>query len=230
MKKILGTLMLAAGVLGTAALPLTAAAGEVSLNGEGTVNYTPDSARLQFTASAEHERPEKASEQVAEAMKQWRRAIRPYRDELKDYSDANLTLYTRRLPVRDNNEKPETRAVASQTVSFTIADLELLNPLIDQAQKIGLQYHLGPQQFFHSDETELEKQALARAIQDARERCQFVANQLEQRCGEVVSLSVDGGHRPVTMMRAEASSGGDAISSIGPREINASVSATFKLD
>jgi len=230
MKKTLSTLTLTAGILAIAALPATAMASEVSLSGEGTVQYTPDSAHLQFTASAEHQLPEKASQQVAKTMKQWREAIEPYREELKDYSDANLTLHTRRLPVRNNSDKQETLAVASQTVSFTITDLELLNPLIKQAQKIGLQYNLGPHQFFHSKESELERQALSRAIQDVRKRCQFVASQLDKTCGEVVTLSVNGGYRPVSMMRAEASSASDVISNVGLREINTTVNATFELE
>lgn len=226
MNKILKTLALTTGMLATT----TAAAGEVTLSGEGSVRYTPDSARLQFTANAEHPLAEKASEQVADTMEQWREAIAPYRDQLEDYTDANLALYTRRLPAREADDEQKTQAVASQTVSFSISDLELLNPLLNHAREIGLQHHLGPHQFFHSDEARLEKQALANAIENAKERCQFVAGQLDRTCGEVVTLNVEGGQRPVTTMRAEASSTDDAVSSIGPREINASVNATFELD
>jgi len=218
------------GVVAATLLPLTAMAGEVSLNGEGSVRYTPDSARLQFTANAEHALSEKATQQVADAMRQWRAAIAPYRDQLEDYTDADISLYTRQLPGRNNGEERETLAVASQTVSFTIDDLELLNPVIDHAQDIGLQYHLGSHQFFHSKEVELEKQALANAIEDAKDRCQFVAGQLDKTCGEVITININGGHQPISMMRAEAKSASDTISSISPREVNASVNATFSLD
>lgn len=211
-------------------LPTVAIAGEVTLTGEGSVLYEPDSARLQFTASAEHELPQKATERVAALMEQWREGITGYRDRLDDYSDATVNLYTRTLPAPDRGEEPRKQAVASQTISFSISDLDLLNPLLQQAQSVGLDYHLGPHQFFHSDETGMEQEALARAIADARARCRFVASQLDQTCGDVVSININGGHRPVPMMMSEAKSMSDTVSSVGEREIRASVSATFELD
>ena len=223
-------LALASVILTSALAPITASAGEVSLNGEGIVSYTPDSARLQFTASAEHNLPEKASKQVADTMAQWRNGIQNLRGQLEDYSDADVNLYTRTLPIQERGQKPEQLAVASQTVSFSISDLELLNPLLDQAQKLGLQYHLGSHQFFHSNEQALQRQALARAIEDARDQCKFVAEQLDKSCGDVITMNISGGHRPVPIMMAEAKSAGDTVSSVGPREVRASVSATFELD
>jgi len=210
--------------------PALALAGEVTLTGEGSVRYQPDSARLQFTASAEHELPQQATEQVATQMSEWRQAISPYRARLQDYTDATVNLYSRTLPREDREQPPVKRAVASQTVSFHIDDLELLNPLLEQAQTIGLTYHLGPHQFFHSDEDGLEQQALANAIADAKTRCQFVARQLEQTCGDVVSINVDGGFRPVPMMMAEAKGAADTVSSVGVREVTATVQATFELN
>ena len=118
-------------------VPALALAGEVSLTGEGSVRYQPDSARLQFTASAEHELPQQATEQVATLMSQWRQAINDYQAQLQDYSDASVNLYSRTLPPKDREEEPRTRSVASQTVSFQIDDLALLNPLLEQAQTIG---------------------------------------------------------------------------------------------
>ena len=210
-------------------LPALAMAGEVTLTGEGSVRYEPDSARLQFTASAEHALPQKATEQVAALMEQWREGITDYRDRLNDYSDATVNLYTRTLPAPERDEEPQKRAVASQTISFSITDLSLLNPLLREAQAVGLDYHLGPHQFFHSNETGMEQEALARAIADAKARCRFVASQLDQTCGDVVTININGGHRPVPMM-AEAKSMSDTVSSGGEREIRASVSATFELD
>lgn len=214
-----------------ALLPVAAAqAGEVSLTGEGSVKYTPDSARLQFTAIAEHDLATKATQRVNELMEQWREGIRDYRDQLEDYSDATLNLYSRSLPIQERGQEPEKRAVASQTVSFIIHDLDLLNPLLAQAQNLGLDYRLGPHQFYHSDESGLEQQALALAIDDARERCEFVAKRLDKRCGEVKNINISGGHRPMPMMMAESRAADAAVSEVGPRELTASVNATFELE
>lgn len=217
------------------ALPLVLApglamAGEVTLTGEGTVRYEPDSASLKFTASAEHELSQKATDQVSSLMEQWREGIRDYQPQLQEYSDATVNLYSRTLPSDDRNEEPKKRAVASQTISFSISDLSLLNPLLQQAQALGLNYNLGPNQFFHSEEAQLEREALALALADAKSRCEFVAKQMDLSCGDVVSLNINGGHRPVPMMMSAQARTSDAIASVGEREINASVSATFELD
>lgn len=211
-------------------LPALAMAAEINLSGESRVRYLPDSARLQFTITAEHPDASQASAQVRETMARWRDGIADVRDQLVDYSDAAVNLYQRQLPVRSANEKRETIAVASQTISFEVHNLELINPLLDQAQALGIQYHLGPQQFFHSREAELQKQALAGAIADARSRCEFAAGELGMKCGKVKTLNIQDGYRPGPVMMAEARMGAaDTVSEVGPRELTASVSATFEL-
>lgn len=211
-------------------LPGVAMAGEVTLTGEGSVRYEPDSARLTFTASAENKLPQEATDQVASIMKQWREGISDYRPQLQEYADASVHLYNRTLPSEARDQEPEKMAVASQTISFSISDLSLLNPILQQAQALGLNYNLGPHQFFHSQETRMEQDALALALADAKSRCEFVAQQMNQSCGNVVTLNINGGHRPMPMMMSADARGADTISSVGEREINASVNATFELD
>ncbi|MFN2359485.1 MAG: SIMPL domain-containing protein [Marinobacter sp.] len=211
-------------------LPLGAMAGEVSLSGQASVKYTPDSARLQFTANAEHSLPETATRRVNEKMEQWRDGISDYRDRLGSYSDASVNLYSRSVPTQERDQKAEKIAVASQTVSFTIDDLSLLNPILEQAQTLGLDYNLGPQQFFHSNESSLRKQALAGAIADARARCEFVANELDRQCGEVININIDNNHQPPVPMMAEMRASSVPVSDVGPRELTSRVSATFELE
>ena len=223
---------LLAGLTLVLALPAAAVAGEVSLTGEGTVRYQPDSARLTFSANSTHQNSKQATEAVQQKIARWRDGISAYRSKLMDYNDADVTLYTQSLPPSKDGEKAKRQSVAAQSVSFSIKDLALLNPLLEQAQKIGMEYRLGNEQFFHSDEAALEQKALAAAISDARQRCDFVARQFDQQCGEVITINIDGGHRPgpLMMMSADSRSETKNISSVGQREISATVNATFKLD
>lgn len=221
-----------AALLSVLALSTPLALGaEVHLNGEGKVRYQPDSARLQFTLSAEHAEASQATDEVRVAMNRWREAIEGFRDQLVDYSDARLNLYQRQLPVEDRNAPRETVAVAQQTVSFEIHDLELLNPVLEQAQALGMTYNLGSHSFFHSREDELRNEALAGAIADARSRCEFTAQELGMRCNKVKSISLDGNRGPVPVMMAQArmDSAVETVSEIGPREVSVSVSATFEM-
>lgn len=215
---------------GALLIPGLAVGGEVSLNAQGSVSFEPDSARLQFTASAENKLPQKATQQVTSLMAQWRDAIKDYRGQLNNYTDANVTLYSRSIPAEKRGDESQKRAIASQTVSFEIDDLALLNPLLEQAQALGLDYHLSPNQFFHSDEAGLQQKALANAIAEAQQKCKFVASQLDQTCGDVISINVNSGVRPMPMMMAEAKRGHEVVSSVGEQQIQATVNATFELD
>lgn len=218
-------------------LPAQALSADVSLTGEGQVRYVPDSARLSFTISAEHPDSEQALEQVRSTMAQWREAIGDIRDQLVDYTDASARLYQRQQqpprPVSDgsNNDEPVTTAVASQTVSFELHDLQLLNPVLEKAQSLGMNYSLDQHQFFHSDEESLQREALAKAIRNARERCRFAATQLDMTCGEIKSLDLhSSGGGPVRMRMSEASAAADTVSEVGPREVSATVQATFAME
>ena len=212
-----------------ALFPMVSLAGEVSLSGTASVSYQPDSVRLQVSATAEEDSARAAVNKVNDTLEQWRKGIKPFRQSLNDYSDASLSQYSRTLPSPDRGEPPRTRSVARQTISFSLDDLSLLNPVIEQVQALGLEYRLGPDQFFHSREAELRRQALAGAIADAKSRCEFVAEQLDQTCGDVVSISV-GDHHPPRPMMAEMRSASGPVDSVGPRDIEVSVQATFELE
>lgn len=217
--------MLALGML-----PALSLAGEVNVNGEGKVEYTPDSIRLQFTAREEDKDPQVATQGVKKKISQWEDAVGAYRNQLEDYDSATLNLYSRQLPPQKDGEKPGTQAVAAQSVSFTLPALDSLNPVLQAAQDSGLEYHISDGNFFHSNEKKLEREALGKAIDDARDQCEFIAKRLNQTCGEVKNLSTSYGGRPVPMMMAEARGKSGPVTAIGEREVTVTVNATFEID
>lgn len=219
-----------ATILALGLLPALALAGEVSVTGEGKVEYTPDSIRLQFTAREEDKDPQVATESVKEKISQWEEAVSAYRNQLEDYDSATLNLYSQQFPPNKDGEQPRSRAVASQSVSFTLPALDSLNPVLQAAQESGLEYHISDGNFFHSNEAKLEREALGKAIDDAREQCEFIAMRLNQTCGDVKMLSTSFGGHPVPMMMAEARGKSGPVTAIGNRELTVTVSATFEID
>lgn len=211
-------------------LPGLAMAGEVSVTGEGKVEYTPDSIRLQFTAREEDQDPQVATATVKDQIAQWEEAVSAYRNQLEDYDSATLNLYTQQLPPSKEGEQPRSRAVASQSVSFTLPALDSLNPVLQAAQDSGLEYHISEGNFFHSNEDKLERDALGKAIDDARQQCEFIAKRLNQACGEVKTLSISYGGHPMPMMMAEARGKSGPVTAIGNRELTVTISATFEID
>ncbi|WP_111497747.1 MULTISPECIES: SIMPL domain-containing protein [Marinobacter] len=212
-------------------LPSLAAAGEVSVTGEGKVQYTPDSVRLQFTARGESADSQAAIHTVEDKIDAWENNISAYRNQLDKYDTATLNLYSRQLPVeRDSDEPPKRHSVATQSVSFTLPALDSLNPVLQAAQDSGLEYNVNDNSFFHSNQARLEREALGKAIDDARDQCQFIAQRLGQSCGEVKTLSTHGSPRPQVMMMEARAKGDGPVTEVGEREIAVSVSATFEID
>ncbi|WP_168203133.1 SIMPL domain-containing protein [Marinobacter fonticola] len=224
-QRFTGALLLALSLM-----PATTLAGEVSVTGEGKVEYTPDSVRLQFTAREQDKTPQVATEAVKGKMAQWEEAVSAYRNQLEDYDSATLNLYTQQLPPAKEGEQPRSRAVASQSVSFTLPALDSLNPVLQAAQSSGLEYHISEGNFFHANEEALEREALGKAIDDAREQCEFIAKRLNQACGEVKMLSTSFGGHPAPMMMAEARGKSGPVTAIGDREVTVTVSATFEIE
>lgn len=211
-------------------LTLNAIAGEVTLTGQGAVTYQPDSVRMELTATGEHTEADEATDRMKSQVQQWRSLIDDYEDELQELDDTTISIYTRRQPSpARQSEMPETVTVARQTLRFSLSDLSLLNTVLDDARTAKLEYRLGPDSFFHSKADELSKQALAAAIADAKSRCEFVADQLDKSCGDVITLQISDGHRPVPMMSAMRTAE-STVENIGQRKIEATVTATFEID
>ena len=207
----------------------TALAGTLSLNGEGIVKYVPDSVQLQFTAREEGATVKDARSKVAQDIATWENQARSLRSQLKDYSTATLGVYSRPETDRQGNSTGRQVMVATQTVSFTLPDLEKLEAVLAAANHAGLSYQLNQQDFFSSNEKALRQQALAAAVEDAREQCRFIAGKLDRGCGEVDALEVsDQGPRPMARMMTMKAESGPAVS-IGQESLSVRVHAVFKL-
>lgn len=204
-------------------------AGTVSLTGEGSVKYAPDSVHLSFTASAEAPTVSAAQAETSREIQTWETQIKPERHKLSDYSTAQVGVYTRRQTDDQGHDTGKTMVVATQTVTFTLHDLKLLDTLLGAANTAGFRYQLTPADFFAADASGLQKQALAAAIKDAQEQCKFIAHQLGRQCGSVDTLDVNSqGPRPL-MMKMSAVSNAQPSVTVGEQSLKVNVRATFKL-
>lgn len=206
-----------------------AQAGTLSLTGEGSVQYTPDSARLSFTAVGRGATSAKARQALNQSMSQWDSRIKDLRSKLSDYKDAMLTVYSINQPEPDHPKQQHRIKVASQQISFTLHHLQLLDTVLAAADASNLQYHLNSGDFFASSDRELKQKALAAAIADARSQCQFIAKQLNQHCGDVHSMQVNQASPGPRPMMLEARAKGPSPLTVGQETLRANVQVTFEL-
>jgi len=204
-------------------------AGTLSLTGQGSIRYTPDSVHLAFTAKGEGLTVAAARKALDRSVAKWDQQIQDLRDKLTDYSDAVLAVYTRREPdPRQSGSTRQTR-IATQQIDFTLNHLQLLERVLSAADRAGFQYRLNSSDFFSSQQASLRHKALASAIDDARSQCRFVAKQLGQACGEVKSMQINQGRpRPEPFM-ASARANGPRPVTVGLQTLKATVNVTFEL-
>lgn len=200
-----------------------ALAGTVTVTGEGTQHFTPDSAHLTFTALGKGASVAQAQQALSQSLRQWDRRIKAMRARLTDYSDATVTVYS----IRDADHRQI--KVASRQISFRLGNLELLDKLLAAADAANFQYRLDGNDFYSSQQDQLSRDALAAAIRDARGQCRFVAKQLGETCGEVKTMQVSRGSprpRPLVM---SARANGPAPVEVGRQSLQVRVNATFEI-
>lgn len=206
-----------------------AQAGTLSLTGQGSVQYSPDSAHLRFTAVGRGVTSAKARQALNQSVARWDNRIKDLRTQLSDYKDAMLTVYSVNQLEPGHPDQQHRIKVASQQISFSLHPLRLLNKLLAAADAANLQYSLNSGNFFTSKEKQLQHQALASAIEDARSQCRFIASQLKQHCGKVHSMQVNQASPGPRPMMLEARAKGPSPLTLGKETLRASVQVTFEL-
>jgi uncharacterized protein len=162
----------------------------VAVRGTGTVQTPPDQLRLTVQIVT---RSESASGAMQEAGKRTRAVL----DLLKSYGVEDRDIRTSRVgvtPVYDYEKRIQPPPIVGYTgtndfsVLFRQKQMEKVGEFVDRAVMAGAAT-FGGFVYESSRERELERDALARAADDARARAQALASQLGATLGAVASIS-----------------------------------------
>ncbi|MCZ7589742.1 MAG: SIMPL domain-containing protein [Gaiella sp.] len=211
-----------AGVLrpeGAGADTTTPGTDSVTVTGTGGVEAVPD--RAEISAGVESRAPT-AQGALAANGAAMRKVIAALREGGgKDVTTQSVSLAT----TFDQNGKPD------GFVASNIASAETLladaGALIDAAVAAGATTIYGPS-LSSSDAHALYRQALAKAVDDAKARAGILASAAGRELGRVTAI-VEGGGAPVPFA-AKASGTQDSTPVVsGPQETTAQVSVTYEL-
>lgn len=207
----------------------------VAVAGRGEVTAQPDIAFLTLGVEARNPSMEAARKTVNDTVGRVLALC-------KDLGiDANLVGATR-LQVQPDyswNEQQRKRVlegyVVSRQVRVELRDLEKLGPLIERAIDAGVNQASDPA-LDSSRRKDLEREALARAVEDARLNAETLARAAGMRLGSVRRLNA-GGEPPITpMYRSMAMADApapppppEASYQVGDMRFTASVSAEYDL-
>jgi uncharacterized protein len=211
-----------AGVLrpeGASAVDPAPTTDTVTVSGTGSVSAVPDTAQVSAGVETRAATAQAALEANAKAM---RKVI----DAVRAAGGKDVTTQTVSLSTAFDDQGQPSGFVASNIVTATIG-LDGAGALIDAAVAAGANTIYGPM-LSSSDAERLYREALQKAVADARERATALATAAGRQLGRITTMS-EGGSVAVPMAeKAVADSGGTPVVS-GPQETMATVSVTFEL-
>ncbi|HQR25082.1 MAG TPA: SIMPL domain-containing protein [Steroidobacteraceae bacterium] len=175
----------------------------VSVSGQGEVSAQPDMARVTLGVEARRPTLSDARSRVTATVD---RVLALTRDLKIDPKYVNAT----RLQVQPEyrwNETDRTRVllgyVVSRQVEIELRDLDQLGALLERAVSAGAN-QVGDPSLDSTKRKDLERQAMALAVQDARLNAEALAQAAGVRLGAVRALNASGSSPPMPMYRMAA--------------------------
>jgi uncharacterized protein YggE len=222
-------------LLGTAAhaqqgnLPRT-----VSVNGQGEVRAEPD--RATVTLGVESRKP-KLEDARAEVAKTVDAVLKLTRDLKIDQKLVRSTRINVQPEYNWGNGQPNERTLigyyVARQVEVELHDLEKLGQLLERATDLGVN-QLGDPRLDSSKRQDLVREALAKAVVDARQNAEVIAKAAGATLGRARTISANAEFTPAPMpmvrnLAMEAKQAGAPYQS-GEMTFNATVNVQYDLD
>ena len=216
-----------------AALADEGRARTVSVSGQGEVSAQPDMARVTLGVEARRRTLAEARSAVTATVDRVLALTRDLRIDPKYVNATRLQIQ----PEYNWNEKDRKRVllgyVVSRQVEVELRDLDQLGALLERAVDAGAN-QVGDASLDSTRRKELERQAMALAVQDARLNAEALARAAGAQLGAVRTLNASGSAPPMPMYRmstvmADAAAPPEATYQAGDMKFAASVSAEYDL-
>ena len=192
----------------------------MTVTGTGNVAAVPD--RAEISAGVESRAPTAKAALAANAA-----AMRKVIDALRANGGKDVTTQTVSVSTSFDDQGQPSGFVASNVASAETT-LDGAGALIDAAVDAGANTVYGPS-LSRSDADKLYRDALEKAVADAKERASVLAEAAGRELGRVTSMSESGASElPIYGKEAMAARDSTPIVS-GPQETTATVSVTFEL-
>jgi uncharacterized protein YggE len=220
------TLVALAGAVGlpdlAGAQDVAAESDTITVSGVGTVESVPNEAQMSF--GVETQRPT-AKAAVAANGEEMRRLINALRQAgARELATQWVSVY----PVSSGEDGRVTAYNASNSVTAVIGT-DNAAALIDAATEAGANHVSGPG-LSSSNAEELYRQALAKAVAQAKERAQVLAKATGRGLGEISVVVEGSSSSPLPYMeRAAALDSASTPVVPGEQETSATVTVTFEL-
>jgi uncharacterized protein YggE len=212
-------------------LPMLAQAGEIVVQGYGSVEQAPDMATITLGSQFAAKTADAALAEVSESTASVLATLKAQGIEPRDIQTSGLYLN----PVWDDSyNKHGARRIrgysAGNTVHIQVRDLDMLGGLLDQVVKDGANSFNGLS-FGLQDASDAQNEARRRAVQDARAKAELYAEAAGVQLGKIISLNDGVTSAPQPMFREMAAAVMSDAVPIAEGEVSTSarVSISFEI-
>lgn len=205
----------------------------LTVTGEGKASAVPDMASLTSGVVSEGKTAREALDANSSAVAQLIEAIKAAGIEPRDIATSGFSVQPQYAPPKkDSNEAPRIAGYqVSNNVTVRVRDLGKLGTLLDEMVSKGAN-QIGGIAFDIANPDALEDAARVAAVKDARHQAGLIAEASGVRLVRVLSISGEGGPRPMPrMMAAPAMMKADAVPvEAGETELRAGVTITYEIE
>lgn len=217
-----------AGLVAPAPTPRT-----LAVSADGKVSVKPDVAIVQTGVRITARTAEAASADANARMKALLDELRRHGIAERDVQTSHFTLTPER-PWENGRQLPVTGYTVASTVTVKVRALDTLPALLGRLPTVGAN-EVDSVQFGKDELGPVRDEALALAVGAARARAAAVAKAAGVALGEILSIDVQQGGRPmpmganVMMAKAVMGDGAEAAVAAGELEVTAAVNVVFAI-
>ncbi|MFL6576517.1 MAG: SIMPL domain-containing protein [Povalibacter sp.] len=197
--------VIATSVLYTAVLSTASAAEEerpriVSVSGQGEVQTEPDQAIVTLGIESRKPRLEDARSDVTKAVDAVLKLTRDLKIDQKYVRATRINVQPEYNWDANAKERNLIGYFVSRQVEVDLRDLDKLGTLLEKATDLGVN-QMGDPRLESSKRRDLEREALAKAVQDARLNAEAIGKAAGAKIGNARTITASSGFTPVPMAR-----------------------------
>lgn len=206
----------------------------VNVNGEHIINVEPDGANVNFMISTTHKDLQTAKKENDALVSKAITFLKNQKIADKDLQTTRVDLQPYNEYVKDENPIPMFRA--QQSLTFKLTELDKLTDILSGLVDLGVN-NIQNVQFISSKMDELQNEARAKAMQDAKRKAGILAEAVGQKVGNAFAIhdntsSNNNPPRPIYMAFKSADMAEARVQdpiATGEIEIRANVQVSFLL-
>jgi uncharacterized protein YggE len=206
----------------------------IGVSGQGEVRAEPDRATVTLGVEARKPKLEDARAAVAKTVDSVLKLTRDLKIDPKQVRSTRINVQPEyNWGANNANERTLIGYYVSRQVEVELYDLEKLGQLLEKSTDLGVN-QLGDPRLDSSKRQDLTREALAKAVADARQNAEVIAKAAGARLGNArtINANTEFSQAPAPMVRAmamEAKAAGGAPYQSGEMTFNATVNVQYDL-